>query len=69
MERPEFVSYILMAPGYCIKDFKVKVVKEEVRIDAPDFEVRRPLRCRVDSLAAKTDYRNGVFSVTIPKKS
>ena len=67
VERREFISFILMAPGHCIRDFRVRVVKEELRIDAPDLEVRRPLGCRVDPLAMKTDYRNGVLSVRMPK--
>lgn len=68
VERPAFFSFILMAPGYCIRDFKVRVVRDELRIDAPDFEVTRRLGCRVDLPGAETDYRNGVLSVRVPKK-
>ena len=67
VERPGAVSYVLIAPGYCVKDFKVTVVKGELRIDAPDFEVTKRLGCRVDPLEIRTDYRNGVLSVRIPK--
>jgi hypothetical protein len=68
VERSEFFSFVLMASGYCLRDFKVKVVKDELRVEAPDFELTKPLGCKVDSLGLKTDYRNGVLSVRIPKK-
>jgi len=68
VERSDSISYILLASGYCARDFRVRVVRGELRIDAPDFRVTRPLRCTVDPLAVKTDYRNGVLSVSIPKK-
>lgn len=68
VERPDFVSFILMASGYCVKDFKVKVVGGELRVEAPDFEVRRPLACRVDGSQVRTGYRNGVLSVRVAKK-
>ena len=67
VERAEFVSFILLAPGYGLKDFKVGVAGEELRVEGPDFEVRRRLRCRVESSRAKAECRNGVFSLRIPK--
>jgi HSP20 family molecular chaperone IbpA len=69
VERADSVSFVLMAPGYCLRDFKVKVVKDELRVEAPDFEVTRGLGCRVAQSGARADYRNGVFSLRIPKKS
>lgn len=68
VERPDFVTLIMIKPGYCLKDFKVKVVGVELRVDAPDFEVRRTLGCRVESSRVRTDYRNGVLSVRVEKK-
>ncbi len=68
VERSGFMSFIMMAPGYCIRDFKVKVVRDELRVDAPDFEVTRTLGCGVDPAGVRTDYRNGVLSVKIAKK-
>jgi len=67
VERSNFVSFVLMAPGYCLRDFRVRVLKDELHIDAPDFEMTRALGCRAGS-AIKTEYRNGVLSVRIPKK-
>ncbi len=68
VERSDSISFILMASGYCIRDFRVRVVKGSLRIDGPDFEVTRPLGCKVESRAVKTDYRNGVLSVRVLKK-
>ena len=68
VERSDFVSFVLLAPGYCLRDFKVKVARDEIHVEAPDFELKRTLRCRVGS-DIKTEYRNGVLSVRIPKKS
>ena len=68
MERPDSFTFVLLAPGYCAKDFRARVVKRELKIDAPDFEVARPLWCRVDPAALETDYRNGVLSVRVPKR-
>jgi len=67
VERPDSFSFVLMASGYCLRDFKVRVARDELKIDAPDFELTRPLRCKVDP-DIKTDYRNGVLSVRIPKR-
>jgi HSP20 family molecular chaperone IbpA len=66
VERSNFVSFVLMAPGYCLRDFRVRVKQDKLHIDAPDFELTRALRCRAGS-AVKTEYRNGVLSVRIPK--
>lgn len=68
VEGPEFISFVLMAPGYCMKDFKVEVARRELWVEAPDFEVRRALGSPVDPSGAAVDYRNGVLSVRIPKK-
>ena len=67
-ERPESVTFILMAPGYCLRDFKVRVVKGELRVEAPDFEVTRALGCPVEPSGAGVDYRNGVLSIRVPKR-
>ena len=68
VERADSVSFIMLASGYCLKDFKVRVVGGELRVQAPDFEVDRALDCRVDPQGVRTDYRNGVLSVRIAKK-
>ena len=68
VERADSVSFIMLASGYCLKDFKVRVVGGELRVEAPDFEVNRPLDCRVDPQGVRSDYRNGVLSVRIAKK-
>lgn len=68
VERADSVSFILLAPGYCLKDFKVRVSGDELRVDAPDFEITRTLGSRVEGPRAKAEYRNGVFSLRMPKK-
>lgn len=68
VERPGSVSFILLASGYCLKDFRVKVVGGELRVDSPDFEITRALGCGVDPHGVKTEYRNGVLSVRVAKK-
>ena len=67
VERQDSVSYVLLAPGYSLKDFLVEVVEGELRVDAPGFGFRRELGCRVDAAGIRTDYRNGVLSVRIGK--
>ena len=67
VERPDSVSFVLMAPGYCLRDFKVTVVRDDLKVDAPDFDLKRPLGCKVGP-GIRTEYRNGVLSVTIPKR-
>jgi HSP20 family molecular chaperone IbpA len=67
VERSQSVSFVLMAPGYCLRDFKVSVGRDKLHVEAPDFEITRVLRCKVDP-AIKTEYRNGVLSIRIPKK-
>jgi len=68
VERPDFVSFVLMASGYSLKDFKVKIERDELRVQAPDFDLTRPIGCRVEASGITTDYRNGVLSVRIAKK-
>ena len=68
VERRDFFSFVLIAAGYSPKDFEVKVVREELRVEAPDFEVTRPLGCRVDASRVRAEYRNGVLSVRVPKQ-
>ena len=67
VERAGFISSVLMAPGYCTKDFHVEVADGELRIEAPDFDVVRPLDGGIDSEEVVWGYRNGVLSVRIAK--
>lgn len=66
-ERPEYVSYILMAPGYRSWEFRVGVAEGELRIETPDFFISRPLRCEVEKESLTTRYINGVLSVRLMK--
>ena len=68
VERAEFISFLLMAPGYCAKDFRTWVAGDELRVEAPDFGVTRALGCSVEASEVRSEYRNGVLSVTIPKR-
>ena len=68
VERKDSVTFILMVPGYSNEDFRVGVARGVLRIDAPDFELTRAVGRTVDSVGVKTEYRNGVLSVRIPKK-
>lgn len=68
VERPDFFSFILIAPGYCLKDFDVKIARGGLKVEAPDFEMTRPLGCEVEPSGIRTEYRNGVLSVRIAKK-
>ena len=68
VERTDSISFILMAPGYLLRDFRVTAYRGVLRVLAPDFDVARPLACRVDPREVATDYRNGILSVRIPKR-
>ncbi|MDG6909304.1 MAG: hypothetical protein JRN08_02950 [Nitrososphaerota archaeon] len=68
VERAEFVSFILMAPGYCLRDFGVVIAGTELRVEAPDFDLVRRLGCAVEPSSVRTEYRNGVLSVRVAKK-
>ena len=68
VERPDSVSFVLMAAGYSLGDFEARVEKDELVVCAPDFEIRRRIGCQVEPSQVRTDYRNGVLSVRVAKR-
>lgn len=66
-EGAEHVSFILIAPGYRPWEFRVGVAGGELRVEAPDFFITRPLRCRVDGASLQVRYNNGVLSARVAK--
>lgn len=66
-EGAESVSFILMAPGYLSWEFRVGVAEGELRVEAPDFFLTKPLHCRVEKSSLQTRYNNGVLSVRLAK--
>jgi HSP20 family molecular chaperone IbpA len=67
IESAEGVSFILVAPGYSLREFKVGVTNAKLRVSAPDFELARPVHCKVDPSSQETGYNNGVLSVRLAK--
>lgn len=67
VERNEYVTVVLEAPGYGPSDLRASVFEDEIKVETPDFSLRRSLPCRVDPESLRTDYRNGVLSVRIAK--
>ena len=65
MERVDSISFILLAPGYLSKDFRVTADRGVLRIAAPDF-VARPLACGVEPQGMVAEYRNGILSAIVP---
>lgn len=68
VESATQVTFVLLASGYCARDFAVSAGHGELRVDAPDFQIVRRLPCKVDGASLVTRYVNGVLSARLAKK-
>jgi HSP20 family molecular chaperone IbpA len=67
IEGRERITYILHAPGYTEEQLRVSVRSREIEVATPDFTRRTPLHSSVDPATAKSQFRNGVLSVSVKK--
>jgi HSP20 family molecular chaperone IbpA len=69
IEDSDSFTFVMMAPGYAVRDVHVTLDVFTLTVETRDFRVNRALRSPVDPASARSTYLNGVLSVRVDKKA